>query len=193
MTPETQGFQLLWGLWWGLAERERPPHSRGVSPRAGAPRSPRGAAPHCTVTACLVLARQVNSIPPLLSPFFSFPSLRFLPPLSPPISLPAPLPPPPPFLFFHRPSSFLARTRRVFRVPSFDLVVSLLRRRRRVSQTSNRSPTVSLWCILLLTCGEIQFLHGGEFRRIFGQLEVVWEGEVKIGAAEKGGRGWESS
>lgn len=46
---------------------------------------------------------------------------------------------------------------------------------------------------IVLTCGEIQFLHGGEFRRIFGQLEVVWEGEVKIGAAEKGGRGWESS
>lgn len=61
--------------------RERDPHTlEGSLHGRGAPRSPRGAAPHCTVTACLVLARQVNSIPPLLSPFFSFPSLRFLPP-----------------------------------------------------------------------------------------------------------------
>lgn len=83
MTPETQGFQLLWGLWWGLAERERDPHTlEGSLHGRGAPRSPRGAAPHCTVTACLVLARQVNSIPPLLSPFFffSFPSFS-APPL----------------------------------------------------------------------------------------------------------------
>lgn len=54
-------------------------HSRGVSQRAG-PHSPRGAALHCTVTACLVLTRQVNSVPPLLtfSLFFLFSLFTFL-------------------------------------------------------------------------------------------------------------------
>lgn len=49
----------------------------GGSQRAG-PHSPRGAALYCTVTACLVLTRQVNSTPPLLT-FLSFLlSLSFL-------------------------------------------------------------------------------------------------------------------
>lgn len=43
----------------------------GGSQRAG-PHSPRGAALYCTVTACLVLTRQVNSTPPLLTFLFLF-------------------------------------------------------------------------------------------------------------------------
>lgn len=138
MTPETQGFQLLWGLSWSLAET--PTLSRG-SPRAG-PRSPRGAGPHCTVTACLVLTRQVNSIPPLLSPFFPpFLPFVFCPPLS--LSLPSPPLSPsscssvsifPSTIFFPH----------VFRVPSFDLVVSIATAATSFSDFE-WSPTVSLW------------------------------------------------
>lgn len=165
MTPETQGFQLLWGLSWGLAET--PTLSRG-SPRAG-PRSPRGAGPHCTVTACLVLTRQVNSIPPLLSPFFPpFLPFVFCPPLSlSPSPLPLSLPPPaPPFLFFHRRSSF--HTYSVFLLLTSW---SLLRRRRRVSQTSNGRRLFLYGIrvyILCKMCGEMCSFSGGEFLRIFG-------------------------
>lgn len=50
----------------------------GGSQRAG-PHSPRGAGVHCTVTACLVLTRQVNSIPPLLASSFFSSSFLFSP------------------------------------------------------------------------------------------------------------------
>lgn len=117
MTPETQGFQAFsMGSFIGLAET--PTLSRGSSPRAG-PHSPRGAALHCTVTACLVLTRQLNSVPPLLSPFF--------PPLS--------------------SSSVSIFPSTIFfpRIP-FDLVLSVATSTTTTTTTSF-SPTVSLWYI----------------------------------------------
>lgn len=106
---------------------ETPTLSRG-SPRAG-PHSPRGAGPHCTVTACLVLTRQVNSIPPLLSPFF--------PPFPP--SLPLPLPPLSALFLLFLLRFYFSIDDLLSTYSVFLLLTSwsLLRRRRRVSQTSN--------------------------------------------------------